>query len=64
MGVKREVYAIEKIVDSEDNIIEEYKKPLTEEPVFSPPGSYIISSILANVEARPEGKWRQYITIA
>jgi penicillin-binding protein 1A len=64
LGIKRDVYAIEKIVDSQWNTIEEYKKPEKEEPVFSAAASYILTNILANIEARPEGKWREYITIA
>lgn len=63
LWVKRDVYAIEKIEDSDGTIVEEHKT-VTADPVFSPAASYIITTILSNVEARPEGKWREYITVA
>lgn len=63
LWVKRDVYAIDKIVDSDGTIVEEHKNEKIE-PVFSPAASYIISTILSNVDARPEGKWREYITVA
>lgn len=53
LGVKRDLYAIKKIEDSDGNIIEEHKENESE-PIFSPAASYIINTILSNVEARPE----------
>jgi penicillin-binding protein 1A len=64
LWVKREVHAIEKIVDSDGNTIEEYKKPEKETPIFSPAASYITTAILSNIEARPEGMWRTNITVS
>ncbi len=59
---RRDIYAVEKIEDSEGNIIEEHKT--TEwEPVFSPVASYIITKIISDVDARPEGFWRNALTI-
>jgi penicillin-binding protein 1A len=62
LGIKRDARVIDKIVDSDGNVVEEYTEE-KKEPIFSPAASYIISSILSNVEARPEWKWREYITV-
>lgn len=66
-GIKRDVFFISKIEDSDGNIIEEHKTiPVDEEePVLSPAAAYIVTSILSNNDARPESVfWRNALTIA
>lgn len=61
--MKRDVYFIEKIEDSNGNIIEEQKNI---EPVniLSPAASFIVNKILSNNNARPESTfWRNALTI-
>jgi penicillin-binding protein 1A len=62
LWVKQDVYAIEKIEDSDGNLLEQHKIE-KRDPIFSPAASYIISTILSNAEARPEWFWRNAITI-
>lgn len=64
LGIKRDVHAITKIEDSDGNLLEEYKAPEKEEPVFSPAASYIVTKILSDPESRPEGFWRNALTIS
>jgi penicillin-binding protein 1A len=65
LWVKKDLYAIEKIEDSEGNIIEEHKKDEKENIVFSPESSYIVNSILSDNSARPESSfWRWALSIA
>jgi membrane peptidoglycan carboxypeptidase len=54
LGVKRDVHAIEKIEDSDGNILEEYKAEDKKDPIFSPASAYIVTQILSDPEARPE----------
>lgn len=63
LGIKRDIYAIEKIEDSNGEIIEETTKPIEKE-VFSPAAAYIITKILSDNNARPESTfWRNALTI-
>lgn len=63
-GVKRDIYFIEKIEDSNGNIIEE-NKPSDGVELLSPAASYIVSKILSNNNARPESSfWRNALSIA
>ena len=62
LGIKRDVYAIDRIEDSDGNIVEEHKDVKTE-PVFSPAAAYVLNMILSNPEARPDGFWRNAITV-
>ena len=65
-GIKRSVYAIKKIEDSEGNILEEHSSAgkENETPLISPAASYIVSKILADNNARPESSfWRNALTI-
>jgi penicillin-binding protein 1A len=62
-GMKRDIYFIEKIEDSNGNIIEEQKN---REPIniLSPAASFIVNKILSNNNARPESTfWRNALTI-
>ena len=63
LGIKHDIHAIDKIEDSDGNILEEYKAPEKLEPVFSPAASYIITKILSDADARPEGFWRNALSI-
>jgi penicillin-binding protein 1A len=63
LGIKKDLYAIEKIEDSDGNILEEHKNE-EHEPIFSPAASYVLNTILSNAEARPEWMWRNAITIS
>ena len=63
LGIKRDVYAIERIEGADGEIIEEVKAP-TEKEVFSPAAAYIISRILSDNDARPESPfWRNALSI-
>lgn len=63
MGIKRNIYAIERIEDSDGVVIEEVKEPVEKE-VFSPAASYLIAKILSDNDARPESTfWRNALTI-
>ena len=62
LGIKRDVYAIDRIEDSDGNIVEEHKDVKTE-PVFSPAAAYVLNTLLSNPEARPDGFWRNAITV-
>lgn len=62
-GLKKQLYAIEKIEDNDGNIIEEHKDATGEE-VMNPAAAYIISRILSNNDARPESSfWRNALSI-
>lgn len=62
-GIKKEIYAIKKIEDSQWWIIEEHKKTDWQE-VFSPEASYIVNKILSENENRPSSEyWRNALTI-
>lgn len=64
LGVKRDLYVIEKIEDSDGNIIEEKIASEKENTVFSPEASYIVNSILSDNNARPESTfWRNALSI-
>lgn len=64
LGIKRDFYAIEKIEDSDGNIIEEKIASEKENIVFSPEASYIVNSILSDNSARPESTfWRNALSI-
>ena len=63
-GMKHDIYFIERIEDSNGNIIEEQKRKDPVE-ILSPAASYIVSKILSNNNARPESPfWRNALTIA
>ncbi|GAB0174437.1 MAG: hypothetical protein HHAS10_03160 [Candidatus Altimarinota bacterium] len=63
LGIKRDLYAIEKIVDSDGTVVEEHKIEENPKPIFSPAASYIITTILSNPDARPDGFWRSALTV-
>ncbi len=63
-GLKKQLYMIEKIEDTDSNIIEEHKDVVWEE-VMNPAAAYIISKILSNNDARPESSfWRSALSIS
>jgi penicillin-binding protein 1A len=62
-GIKKPLYWIDKIEDTDGNIIEEHKDTKWEE-VMNPAAAYIISRILSNNDARPESSfWRDALSI-
>lgn len=63
LGIKRDLYAIERIEDTDGSIIEEVQKT-KETEVFSPAASYLINRILSDNWARPESTfWRNALSI-
>ena len=63
LGVKRDLYAIERIENADGQVLEEVKAPVEKE-IFSPAASYIISRILSDNDARPESPfWRNALSI-
>ena len=63
LGVRKDIHTVDKITDSDGNILEEYTPTENPTPIFSPAASYIITKILSDNEARPEGFWRNALTI-
>lgn len=64
-GIRKDIYFIEKIEDSNGNIIEEHRKDTPSTEVLSPAASYIVTRILSSNDARPESTfWRNALSIA
>lgn len=64
-GIKRDIFFITKIEDSDGNVIEEHvSQDWSPEPVLLPSAAYIINRILSDNEARPESTfWRSALSI-
>lgn len=62
-GQKKDIYFIEKIEDTDGNIIEQHKDAASKE-VVSPAASYIVSTILSDKSSQPDGFWRNTLSIA
>ncbi|MBN1258842.1 transglycosylase domain-containing protein [Candidatus Peregrinibacteria bacterium] len=62
-GYRVDPVAILKIEDRNSNILEEYKPPEKREMILDPQAAYLINNILSDVEARPEGWWRNNLTL-
>lgn len=61
-GVKRDVYFVEKIEDTQGGIIYEHTKK--EEEIFSPAAAYITSLMLSDASARPDiTEWKNNLNI-
>lgn len=62
-GIKRNMFAIKKIEDSQGGIVDEIKESPSEE-VFSPAAAYIVNTILSKNDYRPNSPtWRNNLTI-
>jgi len=62
-GVKKNLYAIERIEDAQGGVIEEHRDTPGEE-VFSPAAAYIVNRILSNNDYRPQSPfWREQLSI-
>ena len=61
-GYKMEPVAILKITRDE-NILEEYQAPQNRTLILDPQVAYLVNHILSDSEARPEGWWRQRLSI-
>lgn len=62
-GYKMDPAGILKVEDRNGNILEEYQAPLNKNLILDPQVAYLINNILTDVEARPEGWWRQQLSI-
>ena len=62
-GYKMDPVAILKIEDRNGNILEEYKGPQNQTLILDPQVAYLVNNILSDSAARPEGWWRQRLTI-
>jgi len=62
-GYKVNPVAILRIEDRNGNILEEYKPPEKRDMILDPQVAYLINDVLSDVEARPEGWWRNNLTI-
>ena len=62
-GYKMNPIAILKIEDRRGNILEEYQAPEDRKLILDPQIAYLINDILSDVSARPEGWWRDRLTI-
>jgi len=61
-GYKMEPVGILKIEDRNGNILEEYQEP-KKTMILDPQVAYLVNHILSDVGARPEGWWRQRLSI-
>lgn len=55
--------AILKVEDKNGNILEEYKPETKKDLILDPQVAYLINDILSDSSARPEGWWRDQLTI-
>ena len=62
-GYKTSPIAILKVEDKKGNILEEYQPLHTRELILDPQIAYLINNILSDIEARPEGYWREQLSI-
>lgn len=62
-GVKKEITAIEKILDSQGNIIESREQLQKEEKVMDASQAYIMNTILSDTATRPEF-WNKYLSLS
>jgi len=62
-GHKKEPVSILKIEDKDGNILEEYEPPKDKNLVLDPQVAYLINDVLSDVSARPEGYWRDRLSI-
>ncbi|MCK5600767.1 hypothetical protein KAR91_02790 [Candidatus Pacearchaeota archaeon] len=62
-GYKMDPVSILKIEDRNGNILEEYQKPKNKTLILDPQVAYLVNDILSDVEARPEGWWRQTLSV-
>ncbi len=62
-GYKMDPVGILKIEDRNGNILEEYQGPQNRTLILDPQVAYLVNSILTDVDARPEGWWRQTLSI-
>jgi membrane peptidoglycan carboxypeptidase len=62
-GMKKELTPILEVRDKDGNILEQYNDHAGKEQVLDPQIAYLINNILSDVQARPEGYWRDRITV-
>lgn len=62
-GYKMDPITVLRIEDRNGNIIEEYENPQNKTQILDPQVAYLINSILSDVEARPEGWWRDQLSL-
>ncbi len=62
-GYKMDPVAILKVEDRNGNILEEYQAPKNRTLILDPQVTYLINHVLSDVGARPEGWWRQRLSI-
>lgn len=62
-GHKVDPVTILKIEDKNGNILEEYEAPKKRDLVLDPQAAYLINDVLSDAQARPEGFWRDRLTI-
>ncbi|MBN2096095.1 penicillin-binding protein [Candidatus Peregrinibacteria bacterium] len=62
-GYKMDSVAVLKVEDHNGNILEEYQSPQNRTLILDPQVAYLINNVLSDVEARPEGWWRQRLSI-
>ncbi|MBU1017876.1 penicillin-binding protein [Patescibacteria group bacterium] len=62
-GYKMDSVAVLKVEDRNGNILEEYQSLQNRTLILDPQVAYLINHVLSDVEARPEGWWRQRLSI-
>ncbi len=62
-GYREEPVSILKIEDKDGNILEEYEPPRKKDLILDPQVAYLINDVLSDISARPEGWWRDRLSI-
>jgi len=62
-GYKVPPVAILKIEDKNGNILEEYRAPIKKDLILDPQVAYLVNDVLSDSSVRPEGWWRDQLTL-
>jgi membrane peptidoglycan carboxypeptidase len=62
-GYKMDPVSILKIEDRNGNILEEYTAPKNKNLILDPQVAYLINNVLSDAESKPEGFWREILSI-
>jgi membrane peptidoglycan carboxypeptidase len=62
-GYKMDPVSILKIEDRNGNILEQYTAPQNKSLILDPQVAYLINNVLSDAESKPEGFWRDMLSI-
>ncbi|MBI5411548.1 penicillin-binding protein [Candidatus Peregrinibacteria bacterium] len=63
-GYRVSPVVILKVEDKDGNILDEYTPPAQREQILDPQIAYLVTNVLSDAEARPEGFWRDQLTLS